>query len=161
MAAPKTVVLNRKDANIVQGTPVLIPQQSVSATGNLVATNTVAQANISLKVKPTVTNDGKVLMDLTVSKDIPQAFPGRGWDRVGNRNMMTTVMVETGSTLVIGGIYNLQTSHNEVGFPFLRKIPILGALFGSETDSTSRSELFIFVTPKILNNAKDERGMSG
>jgi type IV pilus assembly protein PilQ len=156
IAAPKTVVLNKLSASIVQGTPVLIPGQTVSQTGSPVPLTTVQQANISLKVKPTVTNDGNIQMELTVTKDVPESLGG-GNQGVGNRSMTTTVMVETGTTLVIGGIYNLQTTRASAGFPILRKLPLIGALFGSEDESTNRSELFIFVTPKILNAREMDR----
>ena len=75
------------------------------------------------------------------------------------RNINTNVLVDSGSTLVMGGVYTMQTSHTGSGFPFLRKIPILGALFGTETDATSRSELFFFITPRVLNTK--EAGLSG
>jgi type IV pilus assembly protein PilQ len=59
--------------------------------------------------------------------------------------------VDSGSTLVIGGIYTMQNSHSGQGIPWLRKVPVLGWLFGSDTNVTQRSELYIFVTPRILN----------
>ncbi len=159
VSAPKTVVLNKGKANIVEGTPVLVPgTTTIAGVGTAVPTTTVQQANVSLSVKPTVTNDGSVLLDLSVSKDIPLALPG-GQQGIGNRTMNTIVLVDSGSTLVIGGIYTAETKHSAAGFPFLRKIPILGALFGSDIDSTDRSELFIFVTPRILNTK--EAGLTG
>ena len=65
--------------------------------------------------------------------------------------MQTVVVVESGTTLVIGGIYTMSTIKSASGFPILRKIPIIGAFFGSEQEKTDRSELFIFITPRILN----------
>jgi type IV pilus assembly protein PilQ len=97
-------------------------------------------------------------MELSVSKDVPVNLPG-GLGGIGTRNIKTTVLVESGSTLVIGGIYTMQTDHTSSGFPILRKLPIIGALFGSENESTNRSELFIFITPRILNAR--ESGLSG
>lgn len=158
VSSPKTVVLNKDKASIVEGTPVLVPGTTVVAGVGTVPTSTVQQANVSLNVTPTVTNDGSVLLNLNVSKDVPIALAG-GNQGIGARNMSTTVLVESGSTLVIGGIYTLQTSHVGSGFPFLRNLPIIGALFGSDSDSTDRSELFIFVTPRILN--VKEAGLSG
>ncbi|MBI2711963.1 MAG: type IV pilus secretin PilQ [Bdellovibrio sp.] len=158
VASPKTVVLNKQTANIVQGTPVLVPGTTTVAGVGTVPTSSVQQANVSLKVKPTVTNQGSVLLDLTVSKDIPIALAG-GNQGIGNRNMQTLVLVDSGSTLVIGGIYSMQSQRTSSGFPILRKIPILGALFGSENDNTDRTELFIFITPRILNSK--EAGISG
>lgn len=158
VASPKTVVMNKEKANIIQGTPVLVPGTTTVAGVGTVPTTTVQQANVSLSVKPTVTNDGSVLLDLTVTKDVPFPLPGGNFG-IGNRNITTLVLVDSGSTLVIGGIYSMQSSHNSSGFPILRKIPILGALFGNETESTDRTELFIFVTPRILNPR--EAGLAG
>ncbi|MFZ9595036.1 MAG: type IV pilus secretin PilQ [Bdellovibrionia bacterium] len=149
VSSPKTVVLNKESSSIVQSTPVLVPTTTTAQTGQVIPATTIAQANISLDVRPTVTNDGSVLMELTVSKDVPVALVGG--NAVGNRNIKTTVLVESGSTLVIGGIYTMETNRTSSGFPILRKLPLIGALFGDESDNTSRSELFIFITPKILN----------
>jgi type IV pilus assembly protein PilQ len=150
VASPRTVVLSKEKASIVQGTPVLIPGTTTVAGVGTVQTNTVQTANISLNVKPSVTNEGSVLMDLEIKKDVPMPLPG-GQQGIGTRNLNTLVLVESGSTLVIGGIYTVQNNHSGAGFPYLRKIPILGALFGSDSDSTDRTELFIFITPRIIN----------
>jgi type IV pilus assembly protein PilQ len=158
VSSPKTVVLNKQKATIVEGTPVLVPGSTTVAGVGTVATTTVQSANVSLSVKPTVTNDASVLLDLTVTKDIPVSLPG-GNQGIGNRNINTLVLVESGTTLVIGGIYTMQSNKSSSGFPILRKIPILGALFGSDSENTDRSELFIFVTPRILN--PKEAGLSG
>lgn len=150
VASPKTVVLNKQKASILAGTPVLVPGTTTVAGVGTVPTTTVQSANVSLNVTPTVTNDGSVLLDLTVSKDVPLPVSATQ-SGIGNRNMSTLVLVESGNTLVIGGIYTLSSSHSSGGFPLLRKIPIIGALFGTENENISRSELFIFITPRILN----------
>jgi type IV pilus assembly protein PilQ len=64
------------------------------------------------------------------------------------------VLVQSGSTLVIGGIYTMDVTSSEGGFPWLKDIPIIGSLFKSESSQTNRSELFIFVTPKVINAKK-------
>ena len=158
VSSPKTVVLNKESATIVQGTPVLVPGTTTVNGVGTVPVATVLQANISLTVKPTVTNDAGVLLDLNVSKDVPFPLAG-GQQGIGNRNLKTVVLVESGTTLVIGGIYTMQVSRASSGFPFLRKLPLIGALFGNESQGTDRSELFIFITPKILN--VKEAGLSG
>ncbi len=157
VSSPKTVVLNKSKATIVEGTPVLVPSTTTVAGVGTSLAQVVQQANISLAVTPTVTNDGSVLLDLNVSKDIPEALGG-GNNGIGNRNLTTTVLVESGSTLVIGGIYTLQTDHSSSGFPILRHLPIIGALFGNDSADQTRSELFIFVTPRIIN--PKEAGLS-
>ncbi len=153
LSAPKTVVLNREQATITAGTPVTIRTQQTVAGVGVTSVESVVQANLSLQVRPTVTNDGSVLMELQIQRDLPF---GTG---IANRSMNTRVLVESGNTLVIGGIYSTRTEKQSSGIPFLRKIPIIGAFFGSEVDKTERSELFIFVTPRIINER--EAGLSG
>jgi type IV pilus assembly protein PilQ len=158
ISSPRTVVLDKEQANIVQSTPVLVPALTSTQNGP-VSTVTIAQANLSLNVTPTVTNEGSVIMQLNISNDVPFNLPNSTQQAVANRNITTRVLVESGSTLVMGGIYTVTTSQSSSGFPFLRKLPIIGALFGTETDSNNRSELFFFITPRILN--LKETGLSG
>jgi type IV pilus assembly protein PilQ len=157
ISAPRTVVLDKQTAQILKSDPLLQLQTTVS---NGVQQNTFVNtpATLSLRVQPTVTNDGSVLLDLNVSRDVIVQDPN-GATATGSRNMTTKVLVESGATLVIGGIYSSNNTERENGFPFLRKIPVIGALFGSETSSLDRSELFIFVTPRILN--PKEAGLAG
>lgn len=156
ISSPKTVVLNKEEANLTQGTPVLVRTTSTTVNGPI-STEQVQSAMLGLRVKPTVANDGSVLLNIDVSRDTPYNLGGNN-SAVATRNMKTMVVVESGSTLVIGGIYTMSTSFTASGFPILRKLPIIGALFGSESENTDRSELFIFITPRILN--EKEAGLS-
>lgn len=153
ISSPRTVVANRSQASILQSTPVIVqlPQQN-SLTGQLQNISQIQQANLSLTVTPTVTNDERVLMELVIQRDVPEVAGNQ--TAVSNRNINTKVLVPNGQTLVIGGIYSLDVQKSSSGVPWLRKIPIIGAFFGSEQESTTRSELFIFVTPRILNPRK-------
>lgn len=153
VSSPRTVVLNKETAKIVQSTPVLVPTSGFDTNGNFQRGETMMQANLSLDVVPTVTNDGSVLMQLNIANDVPKT------DMIANRNLSTKVIVESGSTLVIGGVYSLNQNKSARGVPLLRKIPLIGWLFGTEEESTIRTELFIFITPRILN--EKEAGLSG
>ncbi len=152
IASPRVVVLNKESATIVSGTPVLV---SVPGTGSqgVAAVAEVRQANMSLGVRPTVTNDGSVMLELSIQRDVPQG-PG-----IANRNMSTRVIVDNGSTLVIGGIFVNDKNENSSGVPFLRKIPVIGAFFGDSGNDENRFELMIFVTPRVLN--EKEAGLAG
>jgi type IV pilus assembly protein PilQ len=150
IASPRTVVLNKEATTITQSTPVLINQLQTTQTGQITL-QTVQQANLSLNVTPTITNEGSVLLQLAISRDLPLTIDTKGDEGVANRNITTKVLVESGSTLVIGGIYTSDKQHNESGVPWLRKLPIIGPLFGSTVDSDTRNELFFFITPRILN----------
>lgn len=151
LSSPRIVVQNKQRASIVQGTPVLVPVTVTNpTTGTTNVQDTVQAANLSLNVTPTVTNDGNVLLELSVSNDSPQAL-GNGQTGISNRSVNTRVMTPSGETLVIGGVYRQSTIQNEGGFPLLRKIPLLGLLFGTESKNDTKSELFIFITPRVLN----------
>ena len=152
IASPRLVVLNKESASIVSGTPVVIKTSTVS-NGTVSESTTTQMANLSLTVSPTVTNDLGVLMQLAISRDVPLTAS------VAPRNITTKVLVDSGGTLVIGGIFTAQDNESSGGFPFLRKIPILGWLFGSESKSNTKSELFIFISPRVLN--EKDAGLSG
>ncbi len=157
ISSPKVVVLNKETAKIVQSFPV-INTSTVIANGSQTITQNISQANLSLEAVPTVTNEGAVLMNLNLSRDVPEATQD-GTFAVSNRNLTTRVLVDSGTTLVIGGIYTLDKQDISSGFPILRKIPIIGWFFGNETKSDSRNELFFFITPRILN--PKEAGLAG
>ncbi len=152
VSTPRTVVLSGKSSTITQVTSVAVNQ---TVTNGNVTTQSLAtvSATTRLTVTPRVTNDGSVFMKLDMNRDVlnttnpllPSAEP---------RTMNTEVIVESGGTLVIGGILQLDQTDHEEGFPILRKIPILGTLFGSETHLQTKSELMFFVTPRILNQKK-------
>jgi type IV pilus assembly protein PilQ len=151
-AAPKTVVINRSKAKITHGTPVVIPGLTTVAGVGSVPTSSVEQAFISLEVTPSITNDGAIMLDLKISKDLPALAAGGGSSTYGiaTRSLDTKVLVDDDTTLVIGGLYQLQDSKNITGVPYLRKIPIIGWLFGSEGTNVTKNELFIFITPKMV-----------
>jgi type IV pilus assembly protein PilQ len=154
ISAPRLVVLNKQKANIVQGQPVLVPTASTNPVNGAIQTaNTVQSAILSLDVTPTVTNDGNILMDVNVNSNVPKSV-GSDQSGIANRSVKTLVVTESGGTLVIGGVYTQSEGHGEGGFPFLRKLPLIGALFGNSSDNNDKSELFIFISPRVLNEAE-------
>lgn len=151
LASPRTVVLNKQTSTIVQGIPVLVPVTVQNpANGSSISATEVRSANLSLGVTPTVTNDGNIVMNLTVTNDTAQSLGG-GASGIGTRNINTQVVAESGSTIAIGGVYRMTENEGKTGIPGLRNLPLIGSLFGSEESGSTRSELFIFVTPRILN----------
>lgn len=149
VSSPRVVVLNRETANVVQSIPTAITTQT-STVGGLINNVQVLQANLSLNVTPTVTNDGAILMQLTLTRDVIDS--SGAFALVANRNINTRVLVDSGSTLVLGGVYNNDSSDNSSGVPWLRKLPIVGWFFGNETSTRQSTELFFFITPRIMND---------
>ncbi len=152
VSSPRTVVLNKQSAEILQSTPVLI-KKKVQTDQGIFDTEEIAEAKISLTVTPTVTNDEGVLMKLNVARDVPAPVSDQN-QAVAKRNIQTQVLVDSGTTLVIGGVYTMDKTSTASGFPVLRDIPVIGNLFGSRGNKTTRSELFIFITPRVLNVQK-------
>ncbi|MGP4843779.1 type IV pilus secretin PilQ [Marinobacter sp. 1Y8] len=147
VAQPKVVTADRQTAKIKSGEE--IPYQEASSSG---ATSvSFKEAALSLEVTPQITPDDKIIMDLTVNQD------SRGEETAGvpsiNTNEVTTqVLVQNGETVVLGGIFQSQTATSTTKTPFLGDIPYLGRLFTKTTKVDERSELLIFITPKILKS---------
>lgn len=151
VSSPRTVVLNKQTASITQVEGVTVPVVTNTVGAGSTSSFSQLNANISLSVTPTITNDGSVLMDLNVSRDVTDIDPATQINMVLPRNIRTQVLVESGSTLSIGGVYSRSKNESGSGFPFLRRIPIIGWLFGGESKTERNSELFFFITPRILN----------
>ncbi|HEY1546558.1 MAG TPA: type IV pilus secretin PilQ [Kofleriaceae bacterium] len=151
ISSPKITVLSNHAAKISQGTS--IPISVVSAAG----TNTqFVQANLSLDVTPNVSyRDCAVGMDLKITNDQPDFVDtgARGDPTILTKTANTYMLVNDGETAVLGGIYTRNTglSYNKV--PFLGDIPVLGWLFKKRTETDNRTEILVFITPRIVNRA--------
>jgi type IV pilus assembly protein PilQ len=151
VSSPRILTLDNRDARISQGT--LIPFSQVSAQG---VQTTFQEAKLQLLVKPHVTADGSVAMHVKVNRDEPDfnQTSARGDPTILKREAETDLLVMDGHTAVIGGIYSRNTGRNLDQVPFFGDIPILGVLFQRRRSSDIRSELVIFLTPRIVNRAE-------
>lgn len=150
VSAPRVITSNQKEASIQQG--VEIPYQESSSSG--ATTTQFKKAVLSLKVKPQITPDNRVILDLTVSKDsvgqLVQSATGGQVPSIDTRQIVTQVLVNDGQTVVLGGIMETERRSTINKVPVLGDIPVLGHLFKSDTKTNNKGELLIFVTPKIL-----------
>jgi type IV pilus assembly protein PilQ len=148
LSNPRVVTSNQKEALIEQGTE--IPYQEASSSGS--TSVSFKKAVLSLRVKPQITPDDRIIMDLDVSQDtVGQEFAGI--PSVNTRAVTTQVLVDNGETVVLGGIYE-QTQRDDVEkVPFWGDLPYLGFMFRQTTQRDDKSELLIFVTPKILKES--------
>src|SRR3989441_841138 len=146
ISSPRVLTANQVEALIEQGTE--IPYQQSTSSG---ATSTAfRKANLSLKVKPQITPDDNILMSLDVNKDQPGAVTDQGV-QINTKHVKTEVLVENGGTVVIGGIYE-QTDRTDITrIPFFGELPFLGFLFRNNTSLTNKTELLVFITPRIVN----------
>jgi len=137
ISAPKVIASNGESATIARGSTFYLP-----AAENVEPKEVTAE--LSLEVTPTVSFNNFVTMEVTV-KDEKETVRGKA-----GKDISTKLMVKSGDTIVIGGIYTEDTTEDETGVPYLRKIPLLGWLFKARANTLEESELLIFLTPKVL-----------
>jgi type IV pilus assembly protein PilQ len=150
VSSPRIITANQKEASIEQG--VEIPYQESASSG--ATTVSFKKASLILKVKPQITPDNRIIMDLQVNKDsVGQNVPsGNGGfiPSIDTRQLSTQVLVNDGQTVVLGGILETEKTESQNKVPFLGDIPVLGVLFKAKTSVNNKRELLIFVTPKVL-----------
>lgn len=146
VASPRIITSNKTKARIEQG--IEIPYQESTSSG---ATSvSFKKAVMSLEVTPHITKDERINMDLLVNRD-DKGDEFNGIPAINTREVQTQVLVDNGETVVLGGIF--EKSHQDLvnKVPLLGDVPVLGRLFRKDTKQDNKTELLIFVTPKILN----------
>ena len=147
ISSPRVLTADQVEALIEQGTE--IPYQQATSSG---ATSvSFRKANLSLKVKPQITPDGNVIMTLDINNDAPGAATASGL-AINTKHVKTEVLVENGGTVVIGGIYQQADRTDITRVPLLGELPYIGFLFRNNTSSTNKTELLVFITPRVVND---------
>ena len=147
VSSPRVTTANQQKAKIAQG--VQIPYLQASSSG--ATTVAFKDAVLSLQVTPQITPDDKIIMDLEVNKD-SQGKDTLAGPVINTQNVQTQVLVANGETAVLGGIYE-QTERNDVDkVPFFGDLPIIGNAFKHRTKRDDKTELLIFVTPRIMDD---------
>jgi type IV pilus assembly protein PilQ len=147
ISSPRVITADQVEATIEQGTE--IPYQAATSSG---ATSvSFKKATLSLKVKPQVTPDDNVIMNLNIHKDSVGATTLAG-PSIDTKQIVTEVLVENGGTVVIGGIYSQQETTQTNKVPVLGDLPFVGFLFKQNLKTDNRNELLIFITPRILKD---------
>ncbi len=150
ISSPRVITANQKQASIRQG--VEIPYQESASSG--ATTTQFKEAVLSLTVTPQITPDDRIIMDLLVTKDsvgdVVTTERGGSVPSIDTRAVETQVLVDNGQTVVLGGIYETEQAETVTKVPYLGDLPGVGVLFRSTRVLSQKSELLIFVTPKIL-----------
>ena len=154
---PRIVTSNQKESVIRQGTEIGYLTVSGGQGGNVPTVN-FKEALLELKVTPTITNDGRVFLNLNVKKDELDGFVDLGTfgsvPQIAKREVNTAVLVDDGQTVVIGGVYEFSDATDVSKVPFLGDLPVIGNLFRNKSRAKSKAELLIFVTPKVMRVAQ-------
>lgn len=154
ISSPKVVTMEGIKATIKQGAevPYVTP-----ASGTSPATVSFKEALLKLEVEPKITDEGKISMKIKASNDVPDWAKAdlnpQGNPPINKSEIDSTVLVQDGDTVVIGGVQKAQEDKSVSGLPWLQKIPVLGWLFKTDNTTREKRQLLIFVTPKILQGS--------
>jgi type IV pilus assembly protein PilQ len=145
VSRPRVVTADQTKALIEQGTE--LPYQT--ALGNGVTAISFRKANLKLEVTPQITPDGSVVLDVDVNRDSVGQITPAGY-AINTKHVKTQVRVEDGGTVVLGGIYEETNRNDEAKVPGLGDLPGLGWLFKNRDQTQRKSELLIFLTPRVV-----------
>lgn len=149
ISSPRLITTNKKPAYIEQGTEIPYLESSSSGATSV----TFKKAVLSLKVTPQITPDNRLVLDLSVTQDRPGQVVKTGTGEavaIDTQRIGTQVLVNNGETVVLGGIFQHSITNSVDKVPVLGDLPLLGALFRRSYENVGKSELLIFVTPKVV-----------
>jgi type IV pilus assembly protein PilQ len=152
VSSPRVITADQKPARIEQGEEIPY-QQSTSSGATSIA---FKKASLRLEVTPQITPEGNVILDLEVNKDSRGALTAAG-PAINTKQVKTQVLVENGGTVVIGGIFTQEEQNQVNKVPLLGDIPFVGYLFQNRVKTTQKTELLVFITPKIVTDRSAAR----
>ncbi|OWQ45105.1 secretin [Roseateles noduli] len=147
VSSPRVVTADQTKALIEQGEEIPYQQSTSSGATSI----SFKKAVLKLEVTPQITPEGNVILTVDVNKDSRGTLTPQGY-AINNKHVQTLVLVENGGTVVIGGIYTQEDLESENKVPYLGDIPLLGNLFKNRSRSTAKTELLIFITPKVVSD---------
>ncbi|HEY0907586.1 MAG TPA: type IV pilus secretin PilQ, partial [Methylophilus sp.] len=148
ISSPRVTTANQQKARIAQG--VEIPYQTATSSGATAVS--FKKAELSLEVTPQITPDQKIIMDLDVRKD-SKGEETSGGVAINTQNVQTQVLVGNGETVVLGGIYEQVSRKSTDKVPFFGDLPVVGFAFKRNTKQEDKTELLIFITPKVMDDS--------
>ena len=155
---PKVITADKQEASISSGQE--IPYESATGGEGLGGasgtTTSFKEVELKLTVKPQITPDDRIIMKLDVKQDTVGAVTAGGLS-IDTNNIVTQVLVNNGETIVLGGVYNTNTTRSITKTPLLGDIPYVGRLFKRNVDQVQKSELLIFITPRIIEDSLRSR----
>jgi type IV pilus assembly protein PilQ len=140
ISSPRLITANQMKASIQQGQEQVIPLGF--------GKSETKKAVLGLDVTPQITPDDRVIMDVNITKD---NFVDAGSSRMNTKQIQTQVLLDNGETVVIGGIYEQDELRSAAQIPFFGDLPLLGYLFKNKSVRDNKTELLIFLTPRILS----------
>lgn len=159
LSSPRVLVTDGKSASINVGTevPVLSTQSNDVDTDRVLQSVQYRSTGVNLSITPTVNSRGIVSLQInqSVSESSENASSGLDSPVILNRSISTEVIAKSGRSIILGGLIRENNSHSDNGVPGLRDLPVVGNLFRSKSDSVTRTELVLVLTPRIIQNSSD------
>jgi type IV pilus assembly protein PilQ len=152
VSSPRVVTADQVKAVIEQGEE--LPFQTATSSGATALQ--FRKASLKLEVTPQITPEGNVILDVDVNKDSVGRVTAAGF-AIDTKHVKTQVMVENGGTVVIGGIFEQSDREDVTKVPFLGDVPYLGNLFKTRNKTSNKTELLIFITPKVISDRSATR----
>ena len=152
ISSPRVITADQVEALIEQGTE--LPYQTATSSGATALQ--FRKANLALKVTPQITPEGNVIMTVDVNNDSVGRDTAAG-PAINTKHVKTQVLVENGGTIVIGGIFTQNEREDVTKVPFLGDVPVLGNLFKTRSKSSNKTELLVFITPKVVTDRSQLR----
>ena len=146
ISTPRVTTLNGETASISQGTT--IPYQTSGADG---PKTEFVSAELKLEVTPVINPDDSIILEILATNDSPSITAGATAPSIDTKKAETKVLIRDGETTVVGGIFVENIQESAEGIPGLMNIPILGNLFKAQKKQTTKDELLVFITPRIMH----------
>jgi len=147
VSSPRVITADQTKALIEQGTEY---PYSVTAP-NGATTIAFKKAVLKLEVTPQITPEGDIILDLDINKDSRGETTLQGV-AIDTKHIVTQILVENGGTVVIGGIFEMEETNQETKIPFLGDVPVMGNLFKTRTKESTKREMLVFITPKVISD---------
>jgi len=166
ISSPSLMVLNNQEASMQVGKEISLttgqlgslsnPTASTGNTNNVFSQQQQRKTGVKLKIKPRVNANGLVTMDIEQSVEDPGESPaGGGNPPILTREITSSVAVQSGETIILGGMIKDNNTNSKAGIPLLQEIPILGSLFGNTTKNQDKTELVVLITPRVVKSRQD------
>ncbi|NUS39077.1 MAG: type II secretion system secretin GspD [Lysobacter sp.] len=166
LQTPSVMVRNNAEAMLNVGARIPIASVTFNPTGTGTADGTFSQVQyldtgVILKVRPRVTKDGMVFLDIVQEISSPAGNPDRNGNvQINSQKLQTQAAVQSGDTIMLAGLIKDSTSRGSGGLPGLSRIPVIGGLFGGQNSSTARNETIILITPTIVRDPQEARDLT-
>ncbi|AMJ57725.1 MULTISPECIES: type II secretion system secretin GspD [Stenotrophomonas] len=162
LQTPSLFVRNNAVATLNVGSRIPVNSTSISTIGdNAYSTVQYLETGNILKVRPRVTRDGMVFLDIVQEISAPEGEPDKNGNyRINTRRMQTEAAVSAGDTVMLAGLIDDSSTDGSSGLPFLSRLPVVGGLFGQKTQNHRRNEVIVLITPTIVRNPQEARNLT-